>query len=160
MNVNNVLSGSLFALMLIVAGALLFLDNFGVLPIQDIHAYWPIFIVIFGVQILDTRRSRVGAIWALAVMAWGILLILGNLQVIHVNGSIFWPVMLIAFGISMLMRPMDVRDWREHVLRFQASVKQQQVTVSDDKPVTASLTLVYDHHRPHLVETPFFQSAF
>src|SRR5580704_1465491 len=22
----------------------------------------------------------------------------------------------------------------------------------DDKPVTASLTLVYDHHRPHLVE--------
>jgi predicted membrane protein len=124
MNFADLPRGSLFAMMLIVAGALLFLDNIGVLPIQDIHAYWPIFIVIFGVQILDNRRGAVGRIWGLAVMAWGILLILGNLQVIHVTGSVFWPVMLIAFGISMLMRPAwDLRDWQDRVLRFQASVK-------------------------------------
>ena len=50
--------GSLFALMLIIVGALLFLDNLGIVPIQDIRAYWPIFIVIFGVHILDRRQSR------------------------------------------------------------------------------------------------------
>ena len=124
MNFADLPRGSLFALMLIVAGVLLFLDNLGVLPIQDIHAYWPIFIVIFGVQILDNRRGKVGRIWGLAVMAWGILLILGNLQVIHVSGSVFWPVMLIAFGITLLMRPTwDLREWQQRALRFQQSVR-------------------------------------
>src|SRR5580698_2008545 len=51
--------GSLFALMLIIVGALLFLDNVGILHIQDIRAYWPIFIVLFGVQILHRGRSRI-----------------------------------------------------------------------------------------------------
>jgi predicted membrane protein len=123
MNLANAPRGSLFALMLIVAGALLFLDNLGILPIRDIRAYWPIFIVIFGVHILDSRKGQVGRIWGLAVMAWGILLILGNLQILHVSGSIFWPVMLIAFGITLLVRPMDLSDWHERALRFQQSVR-------------------------------------
>jgi predicted membrane protein len=110
--------GSLFALMLIVVGALLFLDNVGILPIQDIRAYWPIFIVIFGVQILDRRQSRTAIIWALALMAWGTLLILGNLQIIHVSGSVFWPVMLIAFGISMLVNPSHFHEWPERLRKY------------------------------------------
>jgi predicted membrane protein len=110
--------GSLFALMLIVVGALLFLDNLGVLPIQDIRAYWPIFIVIFGVQILDRGRSRTALIWALALIAWGTLLILGNLQIINVSGSVFWPVMLIAFGISMLVNPTHFHEWPERIRKY------------------------------------------
>lgn len=110
--------GSLFALMLIIVGALLFLDNVGILPIQDIRAYWPIFIVIFGVQILDRRQSRTAVIWAIALMAWGVLLILGNLQIIHVSGSVFWPVMLIAFGISMLVNPTHFHEWPERIRKY------------------------------------------
>jgi predicted membrane protein len=107
--------GSLFALMLIIVGALLFLDNVGIIPIQDIRAYWPIFIVIFGVHILDRRQGRTGIIWAIALIVWGALLILGNLRIIHVNGSVFWPVMLIAFGISMLVSPTYLKDWPERI---------------------------------------------
>jgi predicted membrane protein len=110
--------GSLFALMLIIVGALLFLDNVGILPIQDIRAYWPIFIVIFGVQILDRRQSRTAIIWAVALIAWGALLILGNLQIIHVTGSVFWPVMLIAFGISMLVNPSHFHEWPERIRKY------------------------------------------
>jgi predicted membrane protein len=110
--------GSLFALMLIIVGALLFLDNLGIVPIQDIRAYWPIFIVIFGVQILDRGRSRIAIIWSFALVAWGTLLILGNLQIIHVSGSVFWPVMLIAAGISMLVNPSHFHEWPERLRKY------------------------------------------
>jgi predicted membrane protein len=116
MSLSNLPRGSVFALLLIVAGALLFLDNIGVLPIQNIQAYWPIFIVFWGASILERWRSPLAVIWALALMAWGTLLILGNLSILHVTGSVGWPVMLIAFGASMLVRPMPFRQWHERIL--------------------------------------------
>ncbi len=115
MNFADLPRGSLFALMLIVAGALLFLDNLGILPIQDIRAYWPIWIVIWGVHMLDRRRGQFVSIWALALIAWGTLLILGNLHILHVSGSVFWPVMLIALGVSMLVSPAHLKDWPDYV---------------------------------------------
>jgi predicted membrane protein len=120
MNLTKAPRGSVFALMLIVAGALLFLDNLGILPIRDIGAYWPIFIVVWGASILERWRSPVAIVWALALMAWGMLLILGNLQIISVRGGVGWPVMLIALGATMLVRPLQLREWRERFLRFQA----------------------------------------
>jgi predicted membrane protein len=121
MNFDNLPRGSLFALMLIMAGAALFLDNLGILPIRDIRAYWPIFIVFWGVSMFERMKSPVAGIWAIAMIAWGSLLILGNLHVLRVTGSIFWPVMLIAFGVSMLMKPAQFREWPERVRLFSQS---------------------------------------
>ncbi len=53
-------SGSVFALILIVAGALLFLDNLGLLPINNIGAYWPLALVAWGLTIIERRRSVTG----------------------------------------------------------------------------------------------------
>jgi predicted membrane protein len=116
----NLPRGSLFALMLIVAGAVLFLDNLGVLPIQDIRAWWPVWWIVWGVWILDRWRSPVGLIWSLALICCGILLILGNLHILRVTGGVLWPLMLIAFGVTMLVRPLDLQEWRERARRFQA----------------------------------------
>jgi hypothetical protein len=113
MNLSNVPRVSLFAVMLIVAGALLFLDNLGLLPIPDIRAYWPLWMVIWGVTILDRRRNLVATIWALALISCGILLILGNLHIIHVTAGVIWPVALIAFGSMMLVRPLPLHAWPE-----------------------------------------------
>jgi predicted membrane protein len=105
--------------LLIAAGALLFLDNLGILPIGHFRAYWPVFIVIWGASML--RRGNEHVVWALAIMAFGVLLILGDLHIIHVTAAVIWPVLLIAFGIRMLMRPPRFHDWRErHRLREQA----------------------------------------
>jgi len=114
MNFADLPRGRLVAFMLIVAGALLSLDNLGILPIQDIRAYWPIWIVIWGVWMLDRWRNPIAVIWALALIAWGILLILGNLHILHVTGGVGWPVMLIAFGATLLVRPMQFREWHEY----------------------------------------------
>jgi predicted membrane protein len=125
MNLTSAPRGSLFALMLILAGALLFLDNLGVLPIQDIRAYWPLWMVFFGIHIFDRVRSVTATIWALALAASGILLILGNLRIIHITGNVVWPVMLIALGAMMLIRPVDAVEWRERI-RFAAERRKQR----------------------------------
>jgi predicted membrane protein len=124
MNLNGLPRGSYFALMLIVSGAFIFLDNIGVLPVENIGAYWPVWIIVWGVWMFDRVRNPVTGIWALAAVVWGTLLILGNLHLLHVHGGVFWPVMLIALGVTLLMRPTYFHDWpermREHSLRMQS----------------------------------------
>lgn len=104
--------GGLFAILLIIAGTVLFLDNVGIVPIRDLGAWWPIFIVFFGVTLLERWRNPHSVIFGFALVAWGGLLILGNLGILHVSGAVFWPVMLIAFGILMLVRPPNFADWQ------------------------------------------------
>ena len=62
-NLSELPRGTVFALLLIIAGAALFLDNIGILPIQDIQAYWPIFIVFWGASMLERWRSPIQVIW-------------------------------------------------------------------------------------------------
>ncbi len=107
--------GSLLALVLILAGALLFLDNLDILPIGNLRAYWPVWMVILGIFIFDRRRSVVATVWAVALAACGILLILGNLGILHVTGDIIWPILLIALGAILLLRPPHVSDWRSRL---------------------------------------------
>jgi predicted membrane protein len=125
MTLSNLPRGSLFALLLIVAGALLFLDNLGLVPLGDVRAYWPLWMVVWGIFIMDKTRNSIGSVWAGALIISGILLILGNLDIIHVNGGIVWPVMLIAFGVTMLMRPMQMGEWRGQ-MRLAAAERRRE----------------------------------
>lgn len=95
--------GSIFALILIVAGALLFLDNLGWLPIQNIQAYWPLALVFWGALIIERHRTINTIIGASTMMVFGILLTLGNLHIIHVTADIIWALALIAAGLVMLV---------------------------------------------------------
>lgn len=80
--------GSIFALILIVAGVLLFLDNLGLLPIQNMRAYWPLALVVWAVAIVERRRGVHAVIRALTLAAFGCLLVLGNLHIIHVTPGV------------------------------------------------------------------------
>jgi predicted membrane protein len=91
------------ALILIVAGALLFLDNLGLLPIRNIGAYWPLALVAWGLTLFERRRNVHSLIWATVVVVFGCLLLLGNLNIIHVTAAIIWPLILIAVGAMMLV---------------------------------------------------------
>lgn len=95
--------GSIFAVILIVAGALLFLDNLDLLPIQNIQAYWPLALVFWGAMMIERRRTANTMIGAGAIIVFGILLTLGNLHIIHVTGGIIWSLALIAAGLVMLV---------------------------------------------------------
>jgi hypothetical protein len=126
MKLSSAPRGSLFALLLIVAGALLFLDNLGILPIEDIRAYWPLWWVVGGVWILERRRNTVAVIWSMALIACGILLILGNLHVLRINGGVVWPIALIALGIMLLVRPAHLSNWPERIRLAGASRRRER----------------------------------
>jgi hypothetical protein len=105
--------GSLFALGLILAGALLFLDNLGILPVDNIGAYWPLALVVYGFGIVYHRRTPSALIWSAALIIAGVLLVLGNLHVLPVTVGALWPLLLIAIGAEMLVdRPRwDAASW-------------------------------------------------
>ncbi len=102
--------GSLFALLLIVAGALLFLDNLGVLPVHNLGAYWPLALVVWGVATLEHRRGANAIIWASTLIAAGVFLVLGNLNILHVTAGVIWPLILIALGATMLVGRVEWPD--------------------------------------------------
>jgi predicted membrane protein len=68
--------------------------------------------IFWGIAIIDRRRTAVAAIWSLALIVCGVLLILGNLRILPVNPGIIFPIMLIAFGTMMLVRPLDFKEWQ------------------------------------------------
>ncbi|HWE51336.1 MAG TPA: DUF5668 domain-containing protein [Bryobacteraceae bacterium] len=123
--------GTIFALALIVAGALLFLDNLGIVPIEDIGAYWPLAFVVYGLGTLYYKRGPISLIWSGSLIVAGVLLILGNLGILHVTVGALWPLLLIALGATLLVdrsawgsnvTSMFTRDWpsREQHLKWKA----------------------------------------
>jgi hypothetical protein len=95
--------GTFLALALIVAGALLFLDNLGIVPIEDIGAYWPLAFVVYGLGTLYYKRGPLSIIWSGSLIVAGVLLVLGNLHILHVTVGALWPLLLIALGATLLV---------------------------------------------------------
>src|SRR5438067_1350839 len=127
---NGFARGGFFALMLIAAGALLFLDNLGLLPVQDIRAYWPLWFVVWGVWMFSWRRTVHSAIWSITLIAAGVLLVLGNLRILNVTPGIIWPLFLIAVGAMMLVRPVHPADWRERFRQRSRRFKSAEIPLN------------------------------
>ena len=101
---NSALHASIGAIVLIAIGALLFLDNLGLIPFANIQAYWPLAISAWGVAMLSRTRTSCGMVWPWTMIAAGLLLTLGNLGILRVNIGSLWPIFLIAAGVGMLFR--------------------------------------------------------
>jgi predicted membrane protein len=107
--------GRTIALLLILAGAFLFLDNIGIIPIHNLDAFWPVWMIVVGALIFEHRPCATAAIWAAGWVVAGVLLILGNLRILPVNEDVIWPILLIVIGTNMLIRPTSIRDWGERM---------------------------------------------
>lgn len=112
--------------LLIVAVGLSFLfTNLNILPFSvAIGDWWPMFIVAGGVIILlnDVKNY----LWALLVIALGIIFQLNQFEIINVNPwQLFWPAVIIVVGLS--------------VMTSRSSAKQR-VAASEREDVTAILS--------------------
>src|SRR5581483_3666618 len=88
--------------MIIVAiGLVLLLDNLGIPGFGDLWRFWPVILIVISLSKIVENPSPAGFIWGLVVGGVGTVFLLDHLGV-HVNLSIFWPVILIGFGLSML----------------------------------------------------------
>jgi hypothetical protein len=97
-------NASIGAVILIAVGAVLFLDNLGLVPFANIRQFWPLAISAWGVALLSRNRGGCGMVWPWTMISVGALLTLGNLHIIRMNAGSIWPIFLIAAGISMLLR--------------------------------------------------------
>ncbi len=100
------------ALILIAFGALLFLDNVGVLHIQRLYAYWPSIFIVLGVAKLIQRRTAVSVLWSFFLIGAGSIFLLINLDILHIHNDGTWPLALLflALGFSALIKTVDRRS--------------------------------------------------
>lgn len=99
------------AFLLIAFGVLLFLDNIGILRIQNIYDYWPVILIAAGFFKLTCRRSVSSLLWAFYLICGGTLFLLVNLDVIRIRDHETWPLslVLIAVGFAALIKTLDRR---------------------------------------------------
>jgi len=99
--------GIFFGAIVVIIGSLLLLDNFGIVRFHDIWQYWPALLVVWGItHALNSRRP--GAwIWGGVVALVGAFMLLDRLDIFVFNFALIWPVLLIAFGLSVLVSALE-----------------------------------------------------
>jgi hypothetical protein len=89
----------------LAVGAVLLLDNFGLVEGEDLFQYWPVLLVLIGVShLVRPRGSRClfsGLIW----IAIGAVILLSNLGYIGFEIWDLWPVALVIAGANLILRP-------------------------------------------------------
>ena len=101
-NVRSVTPRIVFGLVVIALGVLFTLDNLGVIDAGEILRWWPALLLGYGlVRLTGTccRRSLTAGVFFTLL---GALLLLREFGVVRLDPWDFWPVLLIAFGGSML----------------------------------------------------------
>lgn len=91
--------------LIVTVGVLFLLDNLRIIRFNDFWQYWPVLLIVFGVFRIADSHGPAAIIWGGLVAGLGALLLLDNLNIIAFDWRIFWPVILIAWGLMMLLRP-------------------------------------------------------
>jgi hypothetical protein len=102
--------GISFGLIVAAIGFVLLLDNLGWVRLHDVWQYWPALLVAYGVSRIVDSRSLSGYIWGGVVTLIGAFLLLDALDIIPAhffNFELIWPLLLIAFGVSVLVRALE-----------------------------------------------------
>jgi hypothetical protein len=100
------LTSQLFAGLLLAAlGVLFTLDNLQILRARDVLRYWPAIFLVIGISQLVQARSLGtmigGSIW----IVFGSVLLGERLHLIS-SGLRFWPLLLVAVGVWIMVRSM------------------------------------------------------
>lgn len=88
----------------IAFGVILLLANLGVYNIQElVQMWWPVGLVVAGGLLLLNERTSYG--WSIALSLLGLFFLARNMEIITISfAQIFWPGVIIAIGLSLLLR--------------------------------------------------------
>ncbi len=89
---------------IIVFGLLLMAGNLGWLDTDEVFAYWPLIFVVFGLVKIATCATPAGRSLGVLLMLLGAWWTADNVHYIHFHLLNWWPLLLVAGGVLLLMR--------------------------------------------------------
>ena len=106
-------SGIIFGGLIIAIGLFLLLDNLHIIRARDVWQFWPLILVAFGLARIVESRSPARLLWGGLLAGAGVLLFLDNLELLppFLDFSVIWPLILIAFGASLLLRAVERKKY-------------------------------------------------
>jgi predicted membrane protein len=91
-------------LLLVLLGTLFLLDNYSVIDAGAWLRYWPLLLVILGSLKATRPGNTAGRIFGGAVAVIGALMVLNRAGVLHISIGSLWPLILVAIGLSFVLR--------------------------------------------------------
>src|SRR6266850_7626971 len=80
-------------------GVALLLDHLGVVSVGGLWRFWPMILVLAGiVNLMDDCRRM----WGVILLVAGILLQLGEFNLVKVTWALLWPVAVISAGLMLM----------------------------------------------------------
>jgi len=94
----------IFGIVVLTLGLLWTLDNLGLIDSSRVLDWWPTVLIAFGLAKLFGLGTRRNVVWGGTFAVAGLWLLAGNLDLIRAHLFSLWPLMLIAIGITIIMR--------------------------------------------------------
>ena len=101
-------SKSLFGIMIIAVGIILLLNNLGIIEDINLFAYWPVLLIVWGLQSLWTGSKNPAAQGiSVFIIILGFIFLANNLQWTEINVGrvfdLFFPLLIIFIGASIFL---------------------------------------------------------
>ncbi|MGH8103462.1 MAG: LiaI-LiaF-like domain-containing protein [bacterium] len=100
----------LIGLMFILVGALVVLNNAGVVHIGDPWKLWPLILIWVGLSKMTRPVWAPGRIFGAFLFVLGVGFLLGNFGYLHFDWNYVWPLILVAFGLNLVLRALHHSD--------------------------------------------------
>jgi predicted membrane protein len=99
------LGSAVIGIGVLAVGAILLLDNFGIMDAGDLFRFWPVLLILIGIShLVRPRGSRClssGLIW----IGVGTVILLSSLGLIAFEIWDLWPALLVIVGANLILRP-------------------------------------------------------
>jgi hypothetical protein len=99
----------LWGLLLVALGVGLLLDQLGMFEIERLWHYWPLLLVVVGINRMigfPSARDFTGGLWMTGVGLWLFAIFDGGYGLTFYNS---WPVFIIISGVAMVLEPVVAR---------------------------------------------------
>jgi hypothetical protein len=96
-----------FGIIVLAAGLILLLDQFGIISADRAFRFWPVILVVFGVSNLFGGCARGRRIWGGILILLGILLELEEFGVGRVGIQTIWPIFIIGIGVVLVLQALQ-----------------------------------------------------
>jgi hypothetical protein len=102
----------LWGLMLVGFGVAVFLDRMGITNVDSLWHYWPLLMVVFGINRTigyPTAHELAWGLWTALIGIW-LFATMENLFGLNFHNS--WPIAIIITGLTMALEPIAARRFR------------------------------------------------